>query len=198
MLRKSKNLCSDSNFYQVCSDPFFLSFVLNFIPWERWKGLWSMQLIYPCVSCNKMVKTRMWNQRLWLLPQFPSLSFISINEGKHKLKPGSFYCAYSLSCVCLFAILLTVVCQAPLSLGILQARTLEWTAMPSYRRSYQPRDWTQVSHIAGEFFTVWATREALTYLLCLYYVNKNLGTEVNSLAFNEILIARDKIVVIVI
>ena len=25
---------------------------------------------------------------------------------------------------------------------------------------FQPRDWTQVSHIAGGFFTVWATREA--------------------------------------
>ena len=27
--------------------------------------------------------------------------------------------------------------------------------------SSQPRDWTQVSHIAGRFFTTWATREAL-------------------------------------
>ena len=26
--------------------------------------------------------------------------------------------------------------------------------------SSQPRDWTQVSHIAGRFFTSWATREA--------------------------------------
>ena len=33
--------------------------------------------------------------------------------------------------------------------------------MPSSRGSFQPRDWTQVSHIAGGFFTVWATKEAL-------------------------------------
>ena len=33
--------------------------------------------------------------------------------------------------------------------------------MPSSRRSSQPRDRTQVSHIAGRFFTIWATREAL-------------------------------------
>ena len=26
--------------------------------------------------------------------------------------------------------------------------------------SSQPRDWTQVSHIAGGFFTIWATKEA--------------------------------------
>ena len=27
--------------------------------------------------------------------------------------------------------------------------------------SSQPRDWTKVSHIAGRFFTIWATREAV-------------------------------------
>ena len=46
--------------------------------------------------------------------------------------------------------------------GILQARILEWAAMPSSRASSQPRDWTQVSCIAGRFFIVWATREALS------------------------------------
>ena len=37
--------------------------------------------------------------------------------------------------------------------GILQARILRWVAMPSSRGSPQPRDWTQVSCIAGRFFT---------------------------------------------
>ena len=32
--------------------------------------------------------------------------------------------------------------------------------MPSSKGSSEPRDWTQVSHAAGGFFTVWATREA--------------------------------------
>ena len=45
--------------------------------------------------------------------------------------------------------------------GILQARILEWVAVPFSRGSSQPRDWTQVSHIVGRFFTSWATREAL-------------------------------------
>ena len=31
--------------------------------------------------------------------------------------------------------------------------------------SSQPRDWTQVSRIAGRFFPIWATREALSTLL---------------------------------
>ena len=47
--------------------------------------------------------------------------------------------------------------------GILQARILEWVAFPFSRGSSQPRDRTQVSHIAGEFFTSWATREAQRY-----------------------------------
>ena len=36
-------------------------------------------------------------------------------------------------------------------------------AMPSSRGSSLPRDLTQVSHIAGKFFTIWATREALIH-----------------------------------
>ena len=42
---------------------------------------------------------------------------------------------------------------------ILQARTLEWVALPFSKESSQPRDQTQISHIAGGFFTNWATRE---------------------------------------
>ena len=45
----------------------------------------------------------------------------------------------------------------------LQARILEWVAMPSSGGSSQPRDWTQVSRIASRFFTAWATREAQEY-----------------------------------
>ena len=37
--------------------------------------------------------------------------------------------------------------------GILLARMLEWVAFPFSRGSSQPRDQTQVSHIAGGFFT---------------------------------------------
>ena len=41
--------------------------------------------------------------------------------------------------------------------GILQARILEWVAFPFSSGSSQPRDQTQVSYIAGGFFTSWAT-----------------------------------------
>ena len=37
--------------------------------------------------------------------------------------------------------------------GILQARKLEWVAFPFSKGASQPRDQTQVSRIAGGFFT---------------------------------------------
>ena len=73
---------------------------------------------------------------------------------------------FSLTCVCvfgdfscfrLFATPWTVARQAPVSMGILQARILEWVAISHPRESSQPRDWTCVSHIscfAGRFFTI--------------------------------------------
>ena len=63
------------------------------------------------------------------------------------------------SYVWLFETPWTVAYQAPLSMGILQARMLEWVAMPSSRVSSQARGRTQVSCIAGGFSTNWATRE---------------------------------------
>ena len=50
--------------------------------------------------------------------------------------------------------------------GTLQARILEWAAIPFARGSSQPRDQNQFSCTAGTFLTVWATRDALECLLC--------------------------------
>ena len=55
----------------------------------------------------------------------------------------------SLSCVWLFIVH-----------GILQARILEWVAVPFSRGSSRPRNWTRVSCSPGRFFTNWAIREA--------------------------------------
>ena len=48
---------------------------------------------------------------------------------------------------------------------VLQVRILDWLAFSFSRGSSQPRDWTQVSHIAGGFFISWATREAHEFAL---------------------------------
>ena len=44
--------------------------------------------------------------------------------------------------------------------GILQDSILESVVFPFSRVSSQARDQTQISYIAGGFFTVWAAREA--------------------------------------
>ena len=68
----------------------------------------------------------------------------SLSVVSHSLRPHGLYC--------------------PTVHGILQARILEWVAFPFSRGSSQPRDLTQVSHIAGWFFTSWATKEVLERL----------------------------------
>ena len=53
--------------------------------------------------------------------------------------------------------------------GILQARLLEWVAIPFSRGSSWPRDQIQVSHIAGRFFIIWAIRDNLNCIKNSYY-----------------------------
>ena len=54
----------------------------------------------------------------------------------------------------------TMNCTLPCSSvhGTLQARILEWVAIPFSRGSSQPKNQTQVSCIVGRFFTIWVTR----------------------------------------
>ena len=76
----------------------------------------------------------------------------------------------SYPCVCLsrfshsqlFAIPWTVFHQAPLSTGILQARKLEWVAMPSSRASSRHRDQSESlpPALAGKFFPMSTSWEA--------------------------------------
>ena len=91
-----------------------------------------------------------WSNLVWILLLFPlrgHLTFYLQIEWKVKMKVAQ-------SCPTL--------CN-PMDYtvhGILQARILEWVAFVFSRGSSQPRDQTQVSHIAGGFFTSWAIREA--------------------------------------
>ena len=72
--------------------------------------------------------------------------------------------------------------------GILQARALEWIAISFSTGSSWTREWIWVSCIAGRFFTMWATREALS--VC-YYSLHCLSSEVPvSRAVRTLLFAR--------
>ena len=63
------------------------------------------------------------------------------------------------SCLTL-ATLWTVARQAPLPMEFSRQEYWGGVAIPFSRESSQPRDRTQVSCIAGLFFTIWGTREA--------------------------------------
>ena len=68
------------------------------------------------------------------------------------------------SCVWLFVTPWTVACQVPLSMGILQARILEWVAMPSSRGSSWPRDRTWVSLTSPVVARKWRDRFWMTQI----------------------------------
>ena len=84
------------------------------------------------------------------------IAFSDLSQSEHSACVPSCYSVAKLS---LFVTPWTVALQALLFMGILLARILEWAAMPSSRRSSQPRDQTRVSLIAGGFCTIWATRK---------------------------------------
>ena len=55
------------------------------------------------------------------------------------------------------------------ALGIFQESILEWVAIPFSRGSSQTMDRTQVSCIAGRFFTIWDNREGVSYSSRFYW-----------------------------
>ena len=66
--------------------------------------------------------------------------------------------------------------------GIFQAWILEWVAISFSRGSSWPRDWTQVSRIAGRCFTIWATREGPQFVNELYLI----GSKKSSVQFSSV------------
>ena len=102
------------------------------------------------------------------------------------LEGGTYYVSRCLFCSCsvlfkvhacmlshyshvqLFAVPWAISCQAPLSMnpGILQARILEWVAIPFFRVFSRPRDQTRVASLAlaGGFFTTATTPKVCMYL----------------------------------
>ena len=99
---------------------------------EKWKG--SRSVVSNSSRPHGLQPTRL------LCPwDFPGKS---TGAGCHCFLVRCFNCAQ------LFGTLWTVAHLAPLSMGILQARILEWVAMSSSRRSSWPRDWTFVSYVS--------------------------------------------------
>ena len=124
----------------VCQAPLSLGFSRQ----EYWSGL-------PCPSPGDLPDPE-------IKPGSPELKADSL-PSEPTGKPLSKHWKWkSLSCVWLFVHPMDYTVH-----GILQARILEWVAIPISRGSSWPKDQTQVSPIVGGFFTSWATRQAKKY-----------------------------------
>ena len=129
---------------------------------------------YYCTKFHWLGKTRNWKQCLpsrtteWRSDLFFSLCIFITSDLIHVFKKISVYMINNNNIIPLLEVKVTQLCLTlcdPMDYtvhGTLQARILEWIALPFSRGSSQPRDRTQVSPIAGRFFTSWATREALS------------------------------------
>jgi len=97
-----------------------------------------------------------------VLLSLPPLSLLTLTAGVEMSS-----CVYKFDCMCVCVLVgqscLTLCdptdCSPPgFSVhGILQARILDWIAIPFSRGTSQPRNRTLVSCMAGRFFTIWAT-----------------------------------------
>ena len=74
--------------------------------------------------------------------------------------------------------------------GILQAKILECVAFHFSRGSSQARDQTQVSHIAGRYFTRWASRESPNNISinCIILVSSCSWFEVNTMCLSYVIV----------
>ena len=138
---------------------------MGFSRQEYWSGLPLPSPLPPLKSENEVTQScltlckRAIRDVIDWLPAVPSESRI------WGVTPGEFH-----SVLCLVAHSCLTLCDltdySPPGSSvreILQARIQEWVVMPSSRGSAQPRDRTQVSGIAGGFFTIWASRKAQEY-----------------------------------
>ena len=64
-------------------------------------------------------------------------------------------------------------------------RILEWVAVPFSNGSFQPRDQTQVSHIAGRFFTRWAIGNPRGYIGGKHLLLRSVNPDSFSLSFTN-------------
>ena len=106
----------------------------------------SLWLLMACFwpGCQLCICVRLRHPWLILCPRFSSAIsrpiFVSDEWSLKCMVQKACYAMLRLpSCVWLCATPWTVARQAPLSMGIFQARILEWVAMPSSRGSSKPR-----------------------------------------------------------
>ena len=122
-----------------------------------WYIYLSVFFILPCISVFPseafffFFKLKFHSQKLFFREN------LLLKHGKWK----------KVSCVWFLATPWTVAHQAPLFMGFSRQEYWSGLPFPSPEESSQPRDLTQISCIAGRFFTIWAN----TYYLNIFVVS---------------------------
>ena len=143
----SRSVLSDSvtPWTAACQAPLSMGFSRQ----EYWSGL-------PCPSPRDLPDPR-------IKPRSPALQADSL-PSEPTGKPLSKHWKWkSLSCVWLFVHPMDYTVH-----GILQARILEWVAIPFSRGFSRSRNWTKVTCVAGRFFTNWNIRETIVIIELLF------------------------------
>ena len=123
---------------------------MGFSKQEYWKGLpcpppgnrphpgiESVSLMSPALAGGFFTTNFTWEAQLMHIQIY--ILHMCFHVLYVNILPCAVCCAESLSHALHFVTPWSVACQGPLSLGILQARILEWVAMPSTREFLQPR-----------------------------------------------------------
>ena len=103
--------------------------------WKKWEG----KKLYKTLESNPEIRT--------------VNRFTSTKLNNRNILYLMSTCMCVCVCVCVQRVSNSLYPMDYIVQGILQARILEWAAFPFSRGPSQPRDQTQVSRIAGRFFT---------------------------------------------
>ena len=131
------------------------------------KNLWTNCIRFWLNSSSFARKAELELRFYQLFPEEEDLALLP--QGGLRLGPRErfallVFCDYTFSLCVLFTQSCVILCD-PMDCsppgssvrGILQAKILEWVAIPFSRGCNQPRDGTQVYCNAGRFSTIWAT-----------------------------------------
>ena len=146
------------------------------MPWEKGIGL-AKELILGFLILTERPKWTFWPTQCYKTADSPNMKrmfkFAGTTDKKkerRRIRTVQVQIAmlFTQSCPTLCNL---IDCSPPDSSvqGISQTRKLEWVAISFSRGSSLPRHWTWVSHIAGRFFIVWATREAQPIAIVDYF-----------------------------
>ena len=127
-------------------------------------GVWTLSFIHTYRSVNTQLEVTLAEDRKRTKCPAPSRAlevFIKATQQEREIRAIKTEWKWKLlSCVRLFATPWTAARQAPLSIGILQARIPEWVPMPSSRDLPNPGIEPRSTTVQADSFTIWAIREA--------------------------------------